>query len=77
MGLILNDADRGPDCIAERCRYPKNSNVAAMLALGSRVGLDNTSVVLLATPHCDDVSIEVGFPLKVPRFTIVNEEFLN
>eukprot|EP01047_Picozoa_sp_COSAG01_P015528 COSAG01_NODE_778_length_13681_cov_15.265130_12_plen_67_part_00 len=27
-----------------RGRYPKNSNVAAMLALGSRVGLDRTQV---------------------------------
>jgi hypothetical protein len=32
-----------------------------MLALGSRVGLDNTRVILVAEPASDDVTIDVSF----------------
>jgi aspartate dehydrogenase len=43
-------------------KYPKNSNIAAMLAFGSRVGLDRTTVILVADPTDDDtVSIDVSF----------------
>jgi aspartate dehydrogenase len=42
-------------------KYPKNSNVAAMLAFGSRAGLDQTRAVLVAEPAADEVTIEVEF----------------
>lgn len=36
-------------------------NVAAMLAFGSRAGLDNTRTTLVAEPAANEVTVEVEF----------------
>ena len=51
-------------------RYPKNSNIAAMLAFAT-AGLDATRAVLVADPRSEQVTVAVEFDSAVGRIDFV------